>query len=90
MASNRNKARERFITNVAAQLDELLPGCGQGAYIRDRLSQLSDAAFDRYMRDLSSGKEILPLTAPNLVKQQLTIDNNLRLAYKLGSQYFKH
>lgn len=82
--------RQAFIDYAATWVDKLLPGGGNGAYLRERFAAMSDAALDAYVDRLATGEEILPLTAPNLAKEKLSVDRNLTLAKELKHDFFHH
>lgn len=84
-----SRNRKEFINFVCTHLDELLPGGENGKYMRERLEALSPEQLDDYVTKLASGEEILPLIAPNLRDNKLTIENNLKLAKKLGHEFFQ-
>lgn len=82
--------RKEFIDYVATMLDKLLPGGGNGAVIRKQLEAMSVKELDAYVEKLASGEEILPLIAPNLKDQKLTVKNNFKIAKELGHDFFQH
>lgn len=82
--------RKEFIDYVATMLDKLLPGGGNGAYIRERLEAMGPQQLEDYIKKLASGEEILPLTAPNLKDSKLSVENNLKIAKELGHDFFQH
>lgn len=53
-------------------------------YLRSRLEAMSDAEFTKYMAELESGEEIIPLTVPNFTKKGLDLDRNKKIAKKHG------
>lgn len=83
--SNRKAATDE----VVKWLDKLLPGSDNGRIYRERLDRLSDQEFDRYMKDLSDGKQVISLVAPNLSEQKLSIERNLEVASELGHDFFQ-
>lgn len=82
--------RKEFTDFVCTYLDKLLPGGGNGAYMRERLDAMPDAELDAYVAKLESGEEIIPLTSPNLAEHKLSIERNLKLAKELGHDFFQH
>ena len=81
------QAAENFIIKM---VDELLPGGGNGEYYRSSVfPNLSDKAFEAWMKKLQSGEEIISIVAPNLNKNKLTVKNNLRVAEKLGHNFWE-
>jgi hypothetical protein len=81
--------RKAFIDYVCTYLDKLLPGGDNGKYMRERLEALSPEQMDEYVAKLESGEEIIPLIAPNLHDNKLTIPNNLKIAKELGLELFE-
>jgi len=82
--------REAFITYVADMVDKILPGGGNGAYLTERFKAMSVEELDAYVAKLESGEEVLPLTAPNLAKEKLSVERNLALLKTLKSDPFHH
>jgi hypothetical protein len=82
--------RKEFIDFVCTHLDELLPGGENGKYIRQRLEAMSPEQLDAYVEKLASGEETIPLVAPNLHDKKLSIENNIKVAKKLGYDFFHH
>lgn len=85
-----NANRQAFIDYVATYVDKILPGGGNGAYLTERFKAMSDAELDAYVDRLASGEEIIPLTAPNLAKEKLSINRNLAVAKELKISFFHH
>lgn len=84
-----SRNRKEFIDFICTYLDKLLPGGENGKYMRERLEALSPEQMDDYAKKLMSGEEILPLIAPNLHDNKLTIENNLAVAKELGHEFFQ-
>lgn len=80
--------RQRFTNFVVEYLEKLLPGGGNGTYMRSRLDAMSEAQFDAYVTAVEQGEEIIPLTAPNLAEKKLDINRNLAIAKELGHEFF--
>jgi hypothetical protein len=87
MAAHNRKA---FIEFVATWVDKILPGGGNGAYLTERFNAMSDAELSAYVARLVSGEEIIPLTAPNLAKEKLSVERNMALIKQLGKDIFHH
>ncbi len=85
MADNR-KATEQYIIN---SINELLPDKSNEPIYRNFFSKLSDIAFKQYIKDLSTGEKFLVVICPNLDKQQLSVERNLKLGKKLGIEFFQ-
>jgi hypothetical protein len=67
----------------------LLPGSSNVDIYKQRFAAMSDEAFEAYIQQLDSDEEILSLIAPNLDDLNLTIENNLAVAEKLGHTFFE-
>lgn len=82
--------RKEFIDFVCKEVDKLLPGGINAKYLRTQLEAMGPAQLDEYVKRLESGEEIIPLIAPNLHDQKLTIENNLKVAKELHVDLFQH
>lgn len=86
MAKNR-KAAETLLLEL---LSELQPGNVMINEYKERMSKMSDAQFDSFMKDLSTKEERLSLIVPNLSKEQrLSVDRNFAFAKKYGHNFFE-
>lgn len=81
--------RKAATAEAVKWLEELLPGSENARVFEEQLNRLSDAQFDAYIGKLESGEATVSLTAPNLSKHKLTIENNLRVAKLLGHDFFE-
>lgn len=81
------KAATEFIINT---MNEFAPGNVNVEIYKEKLGSLSDEEFDSLMKDLESGKTVLPYISPNLGKPTVTIDNLLKLGDKIGHEFFQH
>lgn len=83
---NRKAATEYILDNV----NNLLPdGVNKDLYA-EYLNGLTEKQFAAFMQELLEGKKILKLIVPNGNKVKLDIDRNLKLAKKLGHEFFEH
>ena len=82
--SNR-KGAEAFILKY---IDALLPNSGNVELYKNLFSKMSDKDFETYMTDIEKGTKFLTITAPNLSKTSLKIENNLKIAKELGHDFF--
>lgn len=82
--------REAATAELLKLIDMLLPGSPNKALYEARLKSLSNQQFDQYMQRLESGEEVLSLIAPNLDKHKLSLERNLKIAQKLGHNFFQH
>lgn len=57
--------------------------------IENMLNALSDKDFHQYMLSLQSGDEVLPYIKENLAKTKISVERNLKIAEKLGHQFFQ-
>lgn len=87
--SNRSQGNRAAAMEVLKYIDEFMPGSPNYEVMKQRLDKLSDKEFDAYMEKLGSGEEILPLFMPNMGKYKITVERNLKLAKKLGHEFFE-
>lgn len=77
---------EQFILDT---MTELAPG-GENTAIYEKLfKSMSDEAFASFMTSLESGETRLAVISPNFGKTGITVANNLKLAEKLGHNFFQ-
>lgn len=77
---------EQFILST---MTELAPG-GENTVIYEKLFKtMSDDEFDSFMGKLESGEIRLAVITPNFGKTGITVENNLKLAEKLGHNFFQ-
>lgn len=81
------KAATDYILN---NIEELLPDGVNKALYSEYLNSLNEKQFKEFMLELSTGSKILKLIVPNGNKVKLNIDRNLKLAKKLGHDFFEH
>lgn len=81
--------REAATAEIIKWVEELLPGGGNKELYEASLKKLTNAQFDEYMKKLENGEEVLSITAPNLSKHKLTVERNLKVAKKLGHNFFQ-
>lgn len=81
--------REAATQEIVKWVEEILPGGGNKEMYEEMLGRLSNAQFAEYMGKLESGDETLSLVAPNLMKKRLSVDRNLKIAKKLGHNFFQ-
>lgn len=77
------------IKEIAAVLFKILPNQTSVDLVIRMLENKSDIEFTQYLEDLKSGKEVIPLIAPNNVGPQLSVERNLKIAEELGHQFFE-
>lgn len=83
---NRKAATDFILRSIY----ELLPDNNNRDLYTTFLNSLSDKQFKEFMKDLIDEKKILKLIVPNGSKVKLDIDRNLKLAKKLGHEFFEH
>tara|TARA_B100000929_G_C15510907_1_gene420344 strand:- start:2654 stop:3316 length:663 start_codon:yes stop_codon:yes gene_type:complete len=81
--------REAATKEILKWVEELLPGGGNKEIYEKALAKMTNAQFDDYMKKLESGEEVLSLTVPNLSKKRLSVERNLKVAKKLGHNFFQ-
>lgn len=81
--------REAATKEILKWVEELLPGGGNKEIYEKALGKMTNAQFDDYMKKLESGEEVLSLTVPNLSKKRLSVERNLKVAKKLGHNFFQ-
>jgi len=81
---NRKAAME-----VLKLIDEFIPGSPNYAIQKERLEALNDKEFEAFMKKLQSGEECIPFYQPNMQKDKITVDRNLKLAKKLNHDFFE-
>lgn len=82
--------RKAFVDYVCTYVDKILPGGGNGQYLRQRFELMSDDELSAYVDKLASGDEIIPLVAPNLSEHKLDVKRNFDVAKELGHEFFEH
>jgi len=60
------------------------------AYYEDHFKTLSDEEFDQYMINLSTGKEVVHVTLPNLEEETITKAHLLKVGKKYGVEFYQH
>lgn len=83
------KAREAAMAQIIELLSMFDGKNASVTEVESMLNDLSDAEFDVYMQKLQSGDEILPYYLPNLGKIRITAEKNLKIAKKLGHDFFQ-
>jgi len=56
----------------------------------DLFKSMSDKDFNTFMENLRDGKTTLSVVAPNDNSVKITVENNLKIAKKLGLEIFQH
>lgn len=85
MSTNRTAA-----TKEAVKLLSMFDGYNDSVKeIEAQLNQLSDTAFDSYMKKLRDGEEYIPYYMPTLSKVKITSEKNLKIGKKIGVKFFQ-
>lgn len=82
---DRKKATEVLLKYI----DKILPGGENKAIYEEALAKLTNKQFESYMHKLRNGEEILFLIAPNLNKNRLSAERNIKIAKELGHNFFE-
>lgn len=84
MARNRKMAEEEALRWVS----DIDKSGKSTAALKELFAGMNDAQFSDWIEALENGKDYVPVTIPNLTKHGVTIDNNFKVAEKLGVQFF--
>ena len=80
-------SKRKEATEYALKMISLIDPSGINTDIRRKeLEELSDEQFDQLMQTYASGKDRLPLIAPNFGKVNLDVERNIELA----KEHFNH
>lgn len=69
-------------------IDQLDPSGKNTTVYKALFARMSDKQFDEYMRAIESGQDFVSLISENLSDSQVTTDNNLKVAKKMGYEFF--
>lgn len=86
MAGNR-QAAEKVLLKLIDDMDP--KGVNGKIYREELLPSMADKQFDKWMDDIESGKQFLPLYYPNMTKSGITTKNNIAVAEKWGIKLFQ-
>lgn len=89
--------REKFKAVFLPLIEEMAPGSKNAETYATELDKLTDPQFEKMVQDIEAGRGfkavqdglILPLFAPNLAKAKLSVARNIKLAKKLGHEFFE-
>lgn len=84
MAGNR-KAAEQLCISI---LNEIVPDKSQEKIYTELFKSMSDKQFEQFINDLESGVKKLSIIVPNFSKSAPTTEGNLKVAKKLGHNFF--
>lgn len=82
--------RKAATAMILKYIEQILPGSPNTAFYAKRLPEMTDKEFDQFMKNLEDGTEILTIKTPNLSKQKLSLDRNLKIAKELGHEFFQY
>lgn len=85
MAGNRKAATELIVKWI----NEIDPSGQNGLFIEERLNSLTQEQFHAYMQDLKNEKDYVSIIAENLSDTPISIENNHRVAKKMGHEFFQ-
>lgn len=81
--------REKATKHLLKYVNKIVPGGYNRDYWKARLERLSDKEFEQFIERLESGEEIIHVVSPNLAKDRVTVENNLKVAEELGHEFFQ-
>lgn len=92
--------REKIINHLADRLNDIVPGSEMIRVYKDRIMSMTDAQLEAWIQALENGVQDYPdmskpatfvtLIVPNLDKKNdLNIERNLKLAKKMGHEFFQ-
>lgn len=80
------KAFEKTVLEWISELDT----SGENTEIyKTRFAKMSDKEIEEYVKAIEAGEDFISLVYPNLKKSKITVENNLRVAKKLGHEFFQ-
>ncbi len=86
MSENKRKLVEKFILD---SIQSLTPkSTANRDLYAERFKNMSDLEFKRFIDRLDSGQEVLMVVCPNHQEGGLSLENNLKIADKLGHNFF--
>lgn len=86
MKGNRKAAEELCLQFMA----DIVPDGSQVTIYKELFASMTDAQFDKFIQELESGETKLSVIVPNFSKVTPTTENNLKIAKKLGHNFFTH
>lgn len=84
MKGNRKAAEDLCLSIIA----EIVPDGSQVPIYKAMFSRMSDKEFDEFITRLENKEERLSIISPNFSKSPPTTENNLKIAKKLGHNFF--
>lgn len=85
MAGNRKAATQEILKWVS----EIDPSGDNTKLLTEMFSKMSDADFEAYITAIETGQDFVSLVYTNLSKSAITTDNNLKVAEKMGHNFFQ-
>ena len=83
--ANRKEAESVIIT----YMEKIAPGSGNSQNYKNIFAAMTDVDFDKFIKDLESGKNFLVIQLPNFRETGVTIENNLEIADELEHNFFQ-
>jgi hypothetical protein len=84
MAGNR-KAAEAVIHQWVAEID---PSGRNTKMYKELFANMTDKQFDEWMTAIGQGKDFVSMVADNFTDKAISIDNNVKVAKKMGVELF--
>jgi hypothetical protein len=81
--------REAATKAILKYIEKIIPGSPNTNMYKELLGNLSDKAFDEYMKKLQSGEETLYMVTPNLADYSVDVQRNIEIAKELGHSFFE-
>lgn len=81
--------REQATNFMLQMVQEIDPSGHNRAIMEKDLASLSDAEFDKLMKDYASGVDRPCIYAPNFGPVKLNVERNLQIGEKIGHQFFQ-
>ena len=85
MAGNR-AAAEGFILKY---LGAIAPKSNNVEIYKNIFAAMTDKDFDQFIQDLEAKRKFITIVAPNFMESGITVENNLKVAEKLGHDFFQ-
>jgi hypothetical protein len=82
----KRKVTEEFIVKW---INELTKNTENANIYKKIFAVMTDDDFDKFITDIESGKRFLSVITPNFSSNQITVENNLKVADELGHDFFQ-
>lgn len=81
--------RKAFESTVLKWINELDPTGANGKFYKEMFSKMSDKDIEEYVTAIESGEDFVSLIYNNLKENGISVDNNLKVAEKMGHDFFE-